>query len=79
MSLLWVLLAVALLIALLAIPMGKRSRVDRLIGELDRTDEDEELAEAEDEVRELDALATPEDAAVELPDWGPGVPRKKRR
>lgn len=35
----------------------------------------ETLREAEDEVRDLDALATPDDAAQDLPDWGPGAPR----
>ncbi len=33
------------------------------------------LAAAEEEVRDLDAFAAPEDADDELPDWGPGVPR----
>lgn len=32
------------------------------------------LADAEAEVRGLDAMASPEDAADHLPDWGPGVP-----
>lgn len=35
----------------------------------------EALAEAEREVRDLDALATPEDAPDQLPDWGPGAPK----
>jgi len=35
----------------------------------------EALADAEREVRDLDALATPEDATDQLPDWGPGTPR----
>ena len=33
------------------------------------------LREAEDEVRDLNAFATPEDAEDELPDWGPGTPK----
>jgi hypothetical protein len=42
----------------------------------DRDDRDDEtLADAEREVRDLDALATPEDAADQLPDWGPGAPK----
>jgi hypothetical protein len=32
------------------------------------------LDDAEAEVRSLDAMASPEDAADRLPDWGPGVP-----
>jgi hypothetical protein len=78
MSLLFVLIVAALVMALAVFPPRKRSRVDQLLENMDRTDEDEELAEAEDEVRELDAMATPEDAAEQLPDWGPGVPRKKK-
>ena len=35
----------------------------------------EALANAEAEVRDVDALATPEDARDDLPDWGPGTPR----
>jgi len=42
----------------------------------DREDRDTEVLEgAEAEVRDLDALATPEDATDDLPDWGPGTPR----
>lgn len=33
------------------------------------------LTDAEREVRELDAFATPDDAAEEIPDWGPGAPK----
>jgi hypothetical protein len=32
------------------------------------------LEEAEAEVRDLDAMALPEDADDALPDWGPGAP-----
>ncbi len=39
---------------------------------------DEETVAAEQEVRDLDALGTPEDADDELPDWGPGAPRQRR-
>ena len=39
---------------------------------------DEETVAAEQEVRDLDALTTPEDADDELPDWGPGVPKQRR-
>ncbi|MFQ6046229.1 MAG: hypothetical protein ACE5PT_07710 [Gemmatimonadales bacterium] len=34
-----------------------------------------ETREAEDEVQELDAFATPDEAEEELPDWGPGAPK----
>jgi hypothetical protein len=37
--------------------------------------DDDELAEAEEELRQLDAGATPEAAEEELDDWGPGAPR----
>jgi hypothetical protein len=33
------------------------------------------LREAEDEVRDLDALTPPEEADEGLTDWGPGAPR----
>ena len=35
----------------------------------------EALAEAEEELRDVDAFATPEDAQEDLPDWGPGAPK----
>lgn len=34
-----------------------------------------ELSQAEATLDDLDAMATPEDAEDELPDWGPGAPR----
>lgn len=34
------------------------------------------LADAEAEVRDLDALTTPEEVDDALPDWGPGTPRR---
>jgi len=44
----------------------------------DAADRDPEtLADAETEVRDLDAMASPEDAADHLPDWGPGVARRQ--
>ena len=33
------------------------------------------LAEAEDEVRGIDAFTTPDAAREDLPDWGPGAPK----
>lgn len=36
---------------------------------------DDDTEAAEDEVRDVDAFATPEDAEEELPDWGPGAPK----
>ena len=33
------------------------------------------LSDAEEEVRELGAFVTPDDATEELPDWGPGTPK----
>lgn len=39
---------------------------------------DEETIAAEQEVRDLDALTTPEDADDELTDWGPGAPKQRR-
>lgn len=37
------------------------------------------LDEAETEVRDLEAMASPEDAADHLPDWGPGAGGPQRR
>jgi hypothetical protein len=36
--------------------------------------DDAVLREAEDEVRDLEALTPPEDADERLTDWGPGAP-----
>ena len=74
-----VVLVVALAVVLFAFAPGRRSQIEQLLEEVERTDDDEELAEAEDEVRNLDVMATPDDATLELPDWGPGVPQKKKR
>ncbi len=43
---------------------GEEANVDRQI-----------LEEAEDELRDLDAFASPDEADDHLPDWGPGAPR----
>lgn len=79
MSTLVVLIAAALLIALVALPLGKREQVDQLLNELDRTEDENDLAQAEAEVRDLDVSTTPEAAEQQLPDWGPGAPRKRKR
>ncbi len=64
-------LAGVLLWLLLAPPNRERERMaeSRL---------DEETISAEQEVRDLDALTTPEDADDELTDWGPGAPKQRR-
>ena len=64
-------LAGVLLWLLLAPPNRERERMaeSRL---------DEETIAAEQEVRDLDALTTPEDADDELTDWGPGAPKQRR-
>ncbi len=53
----------------------KRIPSRRLRGDID----EDVLSEAEDEVRGLDAMKSPDDAADSLPDWGPGAPKKGRR
>lgn len=78
MSLFVVLLVAALTLAWIIFTPGRRAHVEQLIEEVNRSDDEEELAKAEEEVRDLDVMATPEDATQALPDWGPGVPRKKR-
>ena len=47
-------------------------------GRLEKPHLDEETIAAEQEVRDLGALTTPEDADDELPDWGPGAPKQRR-
>lgn len=78
MSLLVVLLVAALAIGVFVFAPGRRSHVEQLLEEVTRSDDEEELAKAEEEVRDLNVMATPEDATQALPDWGPGAPRKKR-
>lgn len=34
-----------------------------------------ETGEAEEEVQDLDAFTSPDEAEEELPDWGPGAPK----
>ena len=79
MSLRVVLLVAALALAWFAFMPGRRSHVEQLLEEVQRSEDEDELAQAEEEVRDLDVMATPEDATQALPDWGPGVPRKKKR
>jgi hypothetical protein len=46
-------------------------------GRAEEEDVDRDVLEAaEQEVRDLDAFSAPEDAEDELPDWGPGAPRR---
>ncbi len=66
-------LAGVLLWLLLAPPSTGRGR-----GRMAESRLDEETVAAEQEVRDLDALATPEDADDELTDWGPGAPKQRR-
>lgn len=42
-----------------------------------RDGEGEELEAAEQEVRDLGAFKSPDDADDELPDWGPGAPKER--
>lgn len=37
--------------------------------------ETQETKEAEDQVQDLDAFTSPDEAEEELPDWGPGAPK----
>lgn len=58
---------------LLWLALGGRRRHGREAQQLD-----EETLIAEREVRDLDAFTSPEDADDELPDWGPGTPKRRR-
>ncbi len=57
------------LLWLVLVPASRRHTAGRPI--------DEETLNAEQEVRDLDAFTTPEDADDELKDWGPGVPDQR--
>jgi hypothetical protein len=60
--------------------IARRSRRDGRTGREQRDEwEEKELRDAEEEVRGLDAFATPEDADDQLPDWGPGAGPGSRR
>lgn len=50
-------------------PAGKRRRSNSML--------EGETVEAEQEVRDLGAFTTAEEADDELPDWGPGVPKQR--
>ena len=66
-----VLLVAAVLVWLLGRPRASVGHNDFDEDDVDR----EVLEEAEDEVRDLDAFTSPEEADDDLPDWGPGVPK----
>ena len=57
----------AVLLALLWLLGGPRNA--------DSMADDSDTAVAEEEVRDVDAFRSPEDAEEELPDWGPGAPK----
>ncbi len=40
--------------------------------------DEEELTRAEEDLADMDAMITPEEALEELPDWGPGAPKRRR-
>lgn len=70
-SVVGVLIAVfaGVLLWLVLVPTSRRQTAGRPI--------DEETLNAEQEVQDLDASTTPEDADDELTDWGPGVPNQR--
>ena len=59
-------------LALAGAVLWLRARLDR--DAHDPVDDPDELEAAEREVRDLDAFSTPDQAAEDLPDWGPGTP-----
>ena len=68
-----VVILLALAVALVWIFAGRAGNAGRRRHSPDV--DEEELAHAEDELRRLDAGATPEEAEEELDDWGPGAPK----
>jgi hypothetical protein len=76
LALIIVLLLLVLVLAVLLVvprPGSTRSRRSRTAD----IDEDE-LFEAEEELRDLDITTTPEEASEEIPDWGPGAPKLRK-
>ncbi|UCD25511.1 MAG: hypothetical protein JSW51_06245 [Gemmatimonadota bacterium] len=75
MTLLVVFLCLILVLAvLLVIP-----RKSDAAGESTAIEDAEELARAEEDLADIDALTPPEEATEELPDWGPGAPKYHKR
>lgn len=66
------LLLLLLLVAVYALTVGSRGR-RKARRRRAAVEDPNELAEAEDEVKELDAFTEPDDAEEKLPDWGPGA------
>jgi len=79
MTLLAVIMVVVLLLAVLLIVPRRNTRVGVREGtHATGVGDADELARAENELAELDAMATPNDAVENLPDWGPGAPKCRR-
>lgn len=70
-----VLLVVAAGLAWIFIGPGRSHRADPTRAAGDEAVDRDELAAAEEEVRDVHPLASPEDAEQELRDWGPGAPK----
>ena len=77
MSLLIILFICILVFAVFVI-VPRKPAAHELRGRYDEELDHEVLTEAEDEISTLDAGISPEEAADELPDWGPGVPKRPR-
>jgi len=72
-----ILLALVLVLAVLFVVPWRSSPVEQLLEESRGKVDGEVLAEAEAEIEHLHPTTTPEQAAEDLPDWGPGVPRRR--
>ncbi|UCG87051.1 MAG: hypothetical protein JSW71_00450 [Gemmatimonadota bacterium] len=79
MTLLAILMGVVLVLAVLSvIPRGTARPHESSSAAGSAGIDEDELARAEDELSDLGAMATPEDAAETVPDWGPGAPKYRR-
>lgn len=76
MSLLAILLLLVLALSLLLVVPRKGGTAHQHSSNPDV--DEEELRDAEEELDELSADVTPEEADDMLPDWGPGVPKYRR-
>jgi flagellar biosynthesis/type III secretory pathway M-ring protein FliF/YscJ len=74
MTLLVVFLIVVLILAVLLVIPRRSSATSQSSA----VEDEEELTRAEEDVADLNAMITPEEATEELPDWGPGVPKPRR-
>ena len=63
-----------LVVAAIATALWRRLNSNRTVSKNEDIDE-KILSEAESELDDVSAFSSPEEAAEEIPDWGPGAPK----